>query len=128
MFKTFCELSYDIIHKTFNSTKTEHYTVKIMNETLIIFFLFLGVLTRTFIPALRKMLSDPNFEWNHKYTATAIISLIISTISALSLYQTFNLPEGAAAQVAIAAYFAGLGVNSGIDELAKTAAAIYNKI
>jgi len=96
-------------------------------ETIVLIALFAGILVRTIIPALRKMAETPDFQWNHQYTATMIISLIISFISALTLYQSFHVPESTEIQVAIAAFFAGLGLNSGVDELAKVVAIAYSK-
>lgn len=90
-----------------------------MNELIILVCIFLGIATRTALPALRKMREDPNFSWSHQYTATAAISFIVSALSALTLYQSFAVPQGTDIQVCIAAYLAGLGINSGVDELSE---------
>lgn len=86
-------------------------------------FIFLGIFIRTLLPALRKWKeatdADEEFKWNHKYTVTLIISAIISAVSALTLYESFVAPAAADPKVYIAAFFFGLGLNSGIDELAE---------
>ena len=93
-----------------------------INLTILI-CMFLGVAVRTVIPALRKWADTSAdgapFTWDNRYTVTLIISLIVSVISALTIYQTFSIPESDIVNVGAAAFFAGLGLNSGIDELSK---------
>ena len=92
-------------------------------EVIVIACLFFGIIVRTALPALRKWKEqtdlDEPFVWSHRYTITMITSLIVSLLSALGVYQLFVIPEGTITQVAIAAFFTGLGLNSGITELSK---------
>lgn len=94
-----------------------------MSEAIVIVCIFLGILTRTLLPALRKWKeaidSNEPFTWNHKYTITLIVSGIFSVVTALTLYESFVAPVASDTKIFIAAFFFGLGLNSGIDELAE---------
>jgi hypothetical protein len=92
-------------------------------DTTVFLFIFLGVLLRTLLPALRKwketIEGGKPFVWQHKYTVTFIISLASALSIAVTLYETFIIPEGNFMSIATAAFLAGFGWNSTVDELVK---------
>ena len=81
--------------------------------------IFTGVLLRTLLPAIRKALQDPEFEWNHTYTGTALTAILVAILVTLRAYPTFAIPQGGALMVYTQALLFGLGLNSLINEAYK---------
>ncbi|MCD6480033.1 hypothetical protein J7L65_04540 [Candidatus Bathyarchaeota archaeon] len=81
--------------------------------------IFTGVLLRTLLPAIRKALENPEFEWNHAYTGTALTAILVALLVALRAYPMFQMPQGGALVVYSQALLFGLGLNSLINEAYK---------
>jgi len=92
-----------------------------MISVQIIAFLgiFTGVLLRTLLPAIRKALETPAFEWNHAYTGTALTAILVAILVTLRAYPMFTIPQGGALVVYTQALLFGLGLNSLINEAYK---------
>ena len=94
-----------------------------MSEMLAFTGIFIGVLLRTILPYLRKAAeSEEPLEWNHRYTLTAIVSVITSFMVAVVAFQGFEPPEGSIFLVriqALAYAFTGAGVNSFMNEVSQ---------
>ncbi len=90
-------------------------------EAHIVAFLgiFTGVLLRTLLPAIRKALENPDFEWDHAYTGTALTAILVAILVTLRAYPTFTIPQGGALWVFSQAMLFGLGLNSLINEAYK---------
>ena len=92
-----------------------------MISVQIIAFLgiFTGVLLRTLLPAIRKALENPEFEWTHAYTGTALTAILVAILVTLRAYPMFTIPQGGALMVYTQALLFGLGLNSLINEAYK---------
>lgn len=88
-----------------------------MNEYIIFASIFTGVLLRTGLPALREWKDNPMFKWSHKYTATAVFTVIISFLATAIGYGGFTAPEGDAMEVFIGGLVYGFGLNSLVNEV-----------
>ena len=90
-------------------------------EAHIVAFLgiFTGVLLRTLLPAIRKALENPDFEWDHAYTGTALTAVLVAILVTLRAYPMFTIPQGGALWVFSQAVLFGLGLNSLINEAYK---------
>jgi len=63
-------------------------------QILILFICFLaGAILRTVWGYLWKVLEDPDLIYDHKYTATLIISTILTTIFAATIFSQQTLPQ-----------------------------------
>ncbi len=81
--------------------------------------IFTGVLLRTLLPAIRKALENPDFEWDHAYTGTALTAILVAILVTLRAYPMFTIPQGGAIMVFGQALLFGLGLNSLINEAYK---------
>ena len=86
--------------------------------------ILLGVLSRTWIPYLRKIMAGRIKQFEKKYLTTAAVSFILSVITTLLIFPEFEFPqtgsgvEGSIKLFCIAFGF-GFGWNSLINEGAK---------
>jgi len=90
-----------------------------MSEFIAFLGIFIGVLIRTLLPAMRKSLEaspEESFEWDHKYTATAIIAVFTALLVAVKAFSLFTVPEGSCFVIFIEALGFGAGLNSLINE------------
>ncbi len=63
-------------------------------QILTLFFCFLGgSVLRTVWGYLWEVLEDPDLIYDHKYTATLIISTILTTIFAVTIFSQQTLPQ-----------------------------------
>jgi len=92
----------------------------VITAQLIAFLgIFTGVLLRTLLPAIRKALENPDFEWDHAYTGTALTAILVAILVTLRAYPMFTIPQGGALWVYSQAMLFGLGLNSLINEAYK---------
>ena len=79
-------------------------------EIQLIAFLgiFVGVLLRTLLPAIRKALENPGFKWDHAYTGTALTAILAAILATLRAYPMFTIPQGGALWVFSQAMLFGL--------------------
>lgn len=90
-----------------------------MSEFIAFLGIFIGVLIRTLLPAIRKAFEaspEEPFEWDHKYTATAIIAVFTALLVSAKAFSLFTLPEGSDFFIFIEALSFGAGLNSLINE------------
>jgi len=90
-----------------------------MVETVVLVGIFVGILLRTLLPAMRKWMEDEDFSWNHKYTATLVTSVIIAFVTAMFAFESFVIPEDGLTTVFIAAFTFGFGLDAGLNEMLK---------
>lgn len=91
----------------------------LMGDWIATLGIFIGVLLRTILPALRKALEAPPeqpFRWNHRYTMTAVSAILIAVYVTLKAYHQFTPPSDGIIIVFIAALVFGSGLNSLINE------------
>jgi uncharacterized membrane protein len=81
--------------------------------------IFTGVLLRTLLPAVRKALENPDFQWDHAYTGTALTAILVAILVALRAYPMFTIPQGGVLIVYTQALLFGMGLNSLINEAYK---------
>lgn len=90
---------------------------------MALFGIFVGVLARMIIPALRKKAEadeDNPFEWQHKYTFIAALSLLVALITTLTGFLAFPIPENVTPLTFfIVAVVYGFGLDAIITELMK---------
>jgi len=90
-----------------------------MEPELVSFLgIFVGVLLRTLLPAVRKAVEDTSgeFKWDHRYTLTAVSAILIAVFVSSMAYPQFSPPEGGGGLVFIQALGFGAGLNSLINE------------
>jgi len=89
-------------------------------EYVIVMGLFLGVLLRTILPALKKW-SKPgeDFVFQIRYLFTAIVVIIISGVTAFTIFPSFVIPEGTAFNIFVLAFLSGWGANDLFNTLVK---------
>ncbi len=96
-------------------------------DILIVAFLgyILGAIGRTAYDWLWKALAEPNFQFDSKYIASMLISIILSFITASVTFSMLTIPEGSWGYVLFASvtqgYFMNDLVNKPISYLAKQA-------
>lgn len=61
----------------------------------------IGAGLRSTYAYLMKKLRDPSLPWDHTYTTSFIVSVILSMITALVTFSTFQVPAGSLAFVAL---------------------------
>ena len=66
-----------------------------MSEYVALFLIWVGIVVRMIVPALRKYLDSgaEEFTWSHRYTATFGLSLIVSLAASLIGFKMFPVPE-----------------------------------
>ena len=92
-------------------------------EIVALIAIFLGALTRTLLPALRKKDElGQAFVWNNQYTITLIVSVIIAFIAAIIAFPTFIIPATESiVAIFTGAFIFGLGLNAVINEITEWA-------
>ena len=90
-----------------------------MIEVIAFAAMVLGVLGRTALPYLLKMQAGEEMTWEKRYTASAIASVILATITVALVFSAFTVPEGSVSVVAGAAFVFGWALGTGTEELAK---------
>jgi len=88
---------------------------------MALFGIFVGVLARMIVPALRKKAEDSDkFKWDHTYTAIALFSLIIAIATTFIGFLAFPLPESVTPlPFFITSVVYGFGLNATITEIMK---------
>ena len=87
-------------------------------EAIALIGIFLGVLLRTILPALRKWKDFDDFEWSNKYTATMIISIITAVAVAIIAFPQFIIPVTSNPYTIFsAAFICGIGLNELVIEV-----------
>ena len=97
-----------------------------MDILLIAFLCYvLGAVFRTLYDFLWKAVEHQEFSWDHKYTASLLISIILSFISAMVSFSTVHIPSDGYVYVAMASVTMGFTiahiVNKPIDHMSKKA-------
>jgi hypothetical protein len=101
-----------------------------MDPTIILFLgAVMGVLAKTFIiPTLRKWKEDPNFVWDHQYTAAAVFSIVISFVSVIMGYSGTVPPGADLWGVLLRGFKDGFVLNYIIDEAFKAGPPIAKRL
>lgn len=88
---------------------------------MALFGIFVGVLARMIVPALRKKAEDEDkFEWDHRYTVVAAFSLIVAIATTFIGFLAFPVPESVTPLTFfITAVVYGFGLNATITEIMK---------
>lgn len=82
-------------------------------QILILFTCFaLGAILRTLWGFLWKYLRDDSIEWDHRYTVSMVISIIITLIFAIVTFSSQQLPETWEAMHALSYISIGFTVNT----------------
>jgi len=92
-----------------------------MNELIVAYFgIFLGVLFRTLSPAIRKMKEQGvDFKWDHVYSFTAFLSILLSCFAAYLLLPRFLYVHENLYLVFSSGFSFGFSSNSILNELRK---------
>jgi len=88
-------------------------------EVVAYLAIFLGVLLRTILPAIKKFEQQEHFEFEIKYVFSAIVVLITSGVTTFAIFGTFTIPEGTMFQIFVAAFLIGWGANDMFNRLMK---------
>lgn len=82
-------------------------------DILLIAFLgyIVGSVFRTVYDYLWKTMDDPEFTWDHKYTVTMLISIILSIISAMVTFTAVQVPVNGTTYIFMACVAQGFMVN-----------------
>ena len=88
---------------------------------MALFGIFVGVLARMIIPALRKKAEEGDkFEWKHRYTVVAVLSLLVAIFTTFTGFLAFPIPENVTPLFFfITAAVYGFGLDAIITELMK---------
>ena len=98
-----------------------------MNPTIIelvaLIAIFLGALTRTLLPAIRKKgEQDEAFVWDNKYTITLIVTIVIALVAAILTFPTYIIPAtDSIVAIFTGAFIFGMGLNAVINEITEWA-------
>jgi archaellum biogenesis protein FlaJ (TadC family) len=85
-----------------------------------LFAIFVGCLIRTLAPFIRKWMADEIEDgWNHKYTATLIISYIIAMVATAMVYQQNPLDFTNGDTIFVKGLILGVTSNTIITEIAE---------
>ncbi len=92
----------------------------------VFMLIFIGVLLRMIIPALRKIIEQwdeagGGFKWNHKYTATCLLSFLIAIVVAFMGLNIFDLQSDVVIDLkyATGVLVFSWGLNSLVTEVAE---------
>lgn len=88
-----------------------------MDQIVAITVIFLGALVRAISPFIRKIYNQEELAWDHRYTITLIMTIIISGVAAILAFPQFTTPEGTDALAYATAFIFGAGLNELITEL-----------
>ena len=91
-----------------------------MSEYVALFLIWVGIVVRMVVPAMRKYLDSGSeeFNWSHRYTVTAALSLIVSLAASLIGFKMFPIPEVTAGlDFMIGAIVFGFGLEDVIVEV-----------
>ena len=92
-------------------------------EFIALVGIVIGVIGKTLLPYIKKVLEDPNIHFNWGYVGTMTMSGIVS---AVFVFPLFVIPEGEPLTIFIAAIFFAAGINGVINYSLKSK--IKNKI
>ena len=85
-------------------------------EAVVFMGIFLGLLGRTLYPYLKKLYNGENITFEYRFLLSAIIS---GLITAVLVYNTFNIPEGTSLQIFIAAFIFAWGIDDVFNRIIK---------
>lgn len=85
-------------------------------EFIALIGIILGVVAKTLVPYVRKVLEDPSLEFNWGYFVTMCSS---GVVTAVFIFPTFVIPNAEPFSVFIAAVFFAAGINGAINFFAK---------
>lgn len=84
-----------------------------------------GAVARALYDFLWKASEQETFSWDHKYTASLLISIILAFISAIVSFSTVQIPTDGYVYVAMSSFTMGFTiahiVNKPIDHMSKKA-------
>lgn len=90
-----------------------------MIDTSIVAFaaILLAIVVRTLLPILKKFQADPTLKWDHTYSVTAIIAVLVGLVTAIIVLPSFTVPDNTTSQIILFAFaFAyGWGLNDFIN-------------
>ena len=81
-------------------------------EFIALLGVIIGVIGKTMLPYVKKVLEDPNIFFNWDYVGTMVVS---GVVSAVFVFPLFIIPEGEPLTVFIAAIFFAAGINGVIN-------------
>lgn len=81
-------------------------------EFIALLGVIVGVVGKTMLPYVKKVLEDPNIFFNWDYVGTMVVS---GVVSAVFVFPLFVIPEGEPLMVFIAAVFFAAGINGAIN-------------
>jgi hypothetical protein len=86
-----------------------------MSEYVALFLIWVGVIIRMVVPAMRKYLENgEEFKWSHRYTVTAALSLIVSAAASLVGFTMFSVPDPF---VGVNAYIGAIVFGFGLEDV-----------
>ena len=88
-----------------------------MMEAVALAGIFLGVLARTTMPYLRKLREGRTLHWDHKYTLSALYSLVVASSVAMLAFPAFQIPSDGVLYVFAVSFGFGAGLNELINEV-----------
>jgi len=81
-------------------------------EFIALLGVIIGVIGKTMLPYVKKVLEDPNITFNWDYVGTMVLS---GVVSAVFIFPLFVIPEGEPLTIFIAAIFFAAGVNGVVN-------------
>lgn len=95
--------------------------MNIDSQAVAFIFVFLGILTRTLLPYLRKrkeaIAAGKTLAFDNGYIITAIYAIVISLVTTMLIFASFTIPETAILYVAIASFTYGYTANDIVNEV-----------
>lgn len=94
-----------------------------MNPVTVAFIgVFLGIVSRTAFPYLRKVAAGEKLKWNHDYTAAALATLVLCIIVTALVFPGLMVTETGILWPFLMGYIFGFGFDALIIEAGKMAA------
>lgn len=94
-----------------------------MNPVIVAFIgVFLGIVSRTAFPYLRKVAAGEKLEWCHDYTAAALATLVLCIIVTALVFPGLLVPETGILWPLLTGYVFGFGFDALVIEAGKWAA------
>ena len=85
-------------------------------DYIVFIGIFLGLFGRTLYPYLKKIYNGEDITFELRFLVSAIAS---GLITAILVYNTFNIPEGTTLQIFIAAFIFAWGIDDVFNRIIK---------
>jgi len=94
-----------------------------MEELLVFLGVLMGCLARSLVPFMRKLgrmaKEGRSLAWDHRYTASLIVSLFVGFVASMMVLQNVPPGLGGGMMAFCGSFILGFGSNSAVNEVMK---------